>query len=586
MVRSLTPADLLTPPRRSARGPVILMAAVAVGLGAAMQWRGPSFGEAPLSWITASFNLISAWIVWRRSAEGGPEARGWRLITGTLVIGFAVNALSATSEGSVLGPSIGPFIFAIAVPGQVLLVVGLLLWPWRRHGTSRPLLHALGSALFIGSLLLFLWLVGTWAASAGAVGLDHEVMLYTALRFCFVGGVSLYLLTESPSRIRGALGWVLLTLLFAGVYIAALQLIVQGVVALSPLTAVSAVGPLCFAIAAWTRAPVEPKVDGEARREWDLLPYIPFVVAAVAIVVEPSTGGTPRGLVIAFMGLTALLVLRQFVLLGELRVANERLEERVADRTRALQNLQAVVLRTERMNTLATLGAGLTHDLNNLLCAIQTNAELIRLELSRGRTPSDRALTSIMDASDRANSLTRRVMSFARRESTPTAPAPASEVLSSLEPVLRLLLRRVDKLALDLGPELDGLWVDRAGLEQVLVNLVSNARDAMPGGGVVRVSARKDQRADGRLAVALEVRDEGVGMTDDILERLFEPFFTTKDSGKGTGLGLASVRLLLQEIGGSVSVTSKPGAGSTFSVLFPTAEVVAQASAQRATSGA
>ena len=275
-----------------------------------------------------------------------------------------------------------------------------------------------------------------------------------------------------------------------------------------------------------------------------------------------------RGAFGIFLGMVVLLLLRQLQAIRDLQAARRTLEERVQQRTQALEQAQDTLLRTERMNTLALMGAGLAHDLNNLLSAIKGSADLAAMNIEEGRLPAEADFTRISKAADHAALLTRRLMGFVRREPEDLGALDLGQEVRELETTLRLLLPRTVALSLE-SLEREPLRVKSSKLrvEQMLVNLVANAGDAMPGGGTLRV--RTGLTATQPVEVSLEVIDTGTGMSPETLERIFEPFFTTKAPGKGTGLGLPSLKAMVVQDGGRIEVSSQPGVGTWFRILLP-----------------
>jgi two-component system, cell cycle sensor histidine kinase and response regulator CckA len=231
-----------------------------------------------------------------------------------------------------------------------------------------------------------------------------------------------------------------------------------------------------------------------------------------------------------------------------------------------------------KMEAVGSLAGGVAHDFNNLLAVISMNARLA-LESIEPDTPAHEEITATVRAADRASELTRQLLAFSRKQILQPRPLHLNESVQTVERMLRRLLRTNVALETDLAPDLAPVLADEGGVEQILVNLLVNAQDAMPQGGRVLIRTRNvagDPRApvDDLLAgdhVLLSVEDTGKGMDAETLERIFEPFFTTKDVGEGTGLGLASVYGLVQQTGGRVEVESTPGAGAVFSVRFPVA---------------
>jgi CheY-like chemotaxis protein len=235
------------------------------------------------------------------------------------------------------------------------------------------------------------------------------------------------------------------------------------------------------------------------------------------------------------------------------------------------------------MEAVGRLAGGVAHDFNNLLQVI-TGSTLF----ARDGLPADSAaraeLAEIDAAAARAAALTRQLLAFSRQQVLRPELASVNQVVSGVERMLRRLISADVTLVTDLEPDLAAVCADVGQLEQVLLNLVVNACDAMPDGGTLTIQTRA-VHVDGSAAsdgkelppgayVAVGVRDTGVGMDQSTRARLFEPFYTTKPLGKGTGLGLATVYGIVMQSGGHVQVDSAPGAGSTFTVLLPTADDV------------
>ena len=230
---------------------------------------------------------------------------------------------------------------------------------------------------------------------------------------------------------------------------------------------------------------------------------------------------------------------------------------------------------SDKMEAVGRLAGGIAHDFNNLLTGILSYTDLILQEL-RPEDPMRGDVEQIRDAGQRAANLTRQLLAFSRRQLLQPRVVSLATVVRGLEPMLGRLLGHTITLETELDPELGNVQVDPERLEQVLVNLVLNARDAMPEGGQVRITgANADQdegasrRPDGAAgSVKLSVSDTGTGMDDVTQARVFEPFFTTK-APKGTGLGLSTAYGIVEQSGGHISVESEPGRGSTFTITLP-----------------
>ena len=212
------------------------------------------------------------------------------------------------------------------------------------------------------------------------------------------------------------------------------------------------------------------------------------------------------------------------------------------------------------------LAGGLAHDFNNLLTVIVASLAFVRARLPRG-DQGHQDVDAAAAAADRAARLTRQLLTFARRQPVEPRVTNLTDTIDSLDRMLAALLsERVTRRAA-LAGNLWNVLVDPAQVEQVIVNLVVNARDAMPTGGVLTLETRNVRREDGEF-VLLAVEDTGIGMDAATQERIFEPFFTTKLEGKGTGLGLATVYGIVRQAGGQIEVRSSPGKGARFEVLL------------------
>jgi PAS domain S-box-containing protein len=248
--------------------------------------------------------------------------------------------------------------------------------------------------------------------------------------------------------------------------------------------------------------------------------------------------------------------------------------------------LETQLSQAQRMEAVGRLAGGIAHDFNNILTAISGFAELAAAELP-GDHPVSSDLEQILKASDRAAALTRALLAFSRRQVMQAKLVDINEILGGLTPMLGRLIGEDVQLVVRLDPALAMTMADRAQLEQVVVNLAVNARDAMPDGGILAITtANTDLGASTAGAhirsvagsyVTLVVADTGVGMTPEVIEHAFEPFYTTKERTKGTGLGLSTVIGIVEQSGGFIEVKSEPGTGSTFTIYLPRAAGAAQA---------
>ena len=235
---------------------------------------------------------------------------------------------------------------------------------------------------------------------------------------------------------------------------------------------------------------------------------------------------------------------------------------------------------TQRMEALGRLAGGVAHDFNNLLTTVEMLRSLIERKLQRERAV-DAELHELKGAVARGAAFTSQLLAFCRRQPVAPVLVDLAQVVRELEPILRRLATERVTLVMD-TLERAPVVADRSQLEQVILNLAINATDAMPQGGrltIVVAEQEVDAAGAARLGIApgcavqLRVEDTGVGIAPELHERIFEPFFTSKQSGRGTGLGLATVYGITRQSGGAVSVESAPGAGAVFRVWLPRAQV-------------
>jgi CheY-like chemotaxis protein len=230
------------------------------------------------------------------------------------------------------------------------------------------------------------------------------------------------------------------------------------------------------------------------------------------------------------------------------------------------------------MEAVGRLAGGVAHDFNNLLTAIAGHAEMLLADHG-GSEQTREDIEEVLRAVDRASALTRQLLAFSRRQVLQPRLLDLNQVVTDIGRLLRRLIGEDVQLETELSADVPRVRGDRGQMEQVLMNLVVNARDALPAGGTVTISTGiRDIDADA-LEIhrgvtpgtysELVVGDNGTGMDEALLPRIFEPFFTTKEQGKGTGLGLPTVYGIVTQSGGYVLVDSEPGAGSTFRVLLP-----------------
>jgi two-component system, cell cycle sensor histidine kinase and response regulator CckA len=241
------------------------------------------------------------------------------------------------------------------------------------------------------------------------------------------------------------------------------------------------------------------------------------------------------------------------------------------------RRLEAELVAAQKMEAVARLAGGVAHDFNNLLTAIIGYADLAQ---SMAEEPDlHRVLATVEGAAERAAGLTRQLLAFSRQQMLRPQVIDAREVALAMEPILRRLLG--DEIGLDIAvsPNTRPILIDRTQLEQVILNLATNARDAMPNGGRLAIRAETTQidsaRPYGAIpagdCTVISISDTGLGMDETTRAHVFEPFFTTKGPGKGTGLGLSTTYGIVVQSGGQIDVTSELGNGTTFKLVFPVA---------------
>ena len=245
------------------------------------------------------------------------------------------------------------------------------------------------------------------------------------------------------------------------------------------------------------------------------------------------------------------------------------------------RELEEQLRHSQKMQAVGQLAGGVAHDFNNILTAISSYAELLHDAVPDESLRHD--IQEIQRAATRGADLTKQMLAFSRKQLVQPVTFDATDVLRDVEKMLRrLITAQIDLAVICDAPALP-LFADRTQLEQVLVNLVVNARDAIDGAGRITVRADREDTPDGRGCMRLEVHDSGCGIPAPILSRIFEPFFTTKPSGKGTGLGLSVVHGIVEQLNGTIAVESTPGVGTRFTLRFPLAQTMEQGHERRPT---
>jgi PAS domain S-box-containing protein len=257
----------------------------------------------------------------------------------------------------------------------------------------------------------------------------------------------------------------------------------------------------------------------------------------------------------------------------------------VVEDVTVMRSLEAQVNRKDRLQAVGQLAGGIAHDINNVLTAIGGFAALSLDDIDPGQPVDREAIATIAEGAARTSALTRQLLAFARRDLRPAETLALGAAVRAVEPMLRGLIG--EHIALTVATSDEGhVRIAGSQVEQLVINLVVNARDALPNGGSIRVEVANlvvaDDTIGGRIDVApgpyvaLSVTDDGTGMLPEVAEHVFDPFFTTKGPDEGTGLGLATVHGIVTGAGGHVWLYSEPGVGTTFRIILPQVDALAE----------
>jgi PAS domain S-box-containing protein len=264
---------------------------------------------------------------------------------------------------------------------------------------------------------------------------------------------------------------------------------------------------------------------------------------------------------------------------AQLRDWNEALEQRVAALGAQLADVQAALRQSQKLDAMGQITSGVVHDFNNLLTPILGGLEIIQQRgVGAGDQRMQRAISGSISSAERARALVQRLLAFARRQPLQAVPVNLSAMMADMEQLLSTTLSSRVRLRIDAPSSLPCVQADLNQLEVAILNLAVNARDAMPKGGELRIDAklvcvvRRDEAGvKPGYYVRMSIADTGCGMDDETRARAIEPFFTTKGVGHGTGLGLSMAHELVTQLGGMMTIDSAPGAGTTITLLLPTA---------------
>jgi PAS domain S-box-containing protein len=296
----------------------------------------------------------------------------------------------------------------------------------------------------------------------------------------------------------------------------------------------------------------------------------------VAFTASPirDEGGTPIGTVIEARNIEGELRAK-----AQLEAFNASLEQQVAARTAELMRTEEALRQSQKMEAVGQLTGGLAHDFNNLLTGITGSLELLQTRLAQGRiTEIDRYVNAAQGAAKRAAALTHRLLAFSRRQTLDPKPTDVNRLVMGMEDLLRRTIGPSITLEVVAAGGLWSVLVDPSQLENALLNLCINARDAMPDGGRITIETAnkwlddrgaKERDLDPGQYLSLCVTDSGTGMSPDVIAKAFDPFFTTKPIGQGTGLGLSMIYGFVRQSGGQVRIYSEVGQGTTMCLYLP-----------------
>ncbi len=263
--------------------------------------------------------------------------------------------------------------------------------------------------------------------------------------------------------------------------------------------------------------------------------------------------------------------------------SREELESMIAQRTAELERAHDTLRQSQKMEAVGQLTGGIAHDFNNMLTGVIGGIDIVRRRLAAGRTDGlERFMDAAAQSAQRAAALTARLLAFSRRQTLDSRPIDVNALIEALDELLTRTLSESVSLEVALAAELPAAMADANQLENALLNLALNGRDAMPDGGtltiatdIVELTTDDAPAADGCAAgryVVVSVSDTGIGMTPEVLDKVYEPFFTTKPIGQGTGLGLSMVYGFARQSGGAVRIETRVGEGTTVRILLPAAD--------------
>ena len=519
--------------------------------------------------------LIAVFLVNTRHAVGLEERRFWRLLIASLVLWMCGTYLYLIQGLAGLPRWVDLAVDVCYILLYLLMFLASDQQPqledrWSRRDVLYP--YSMISAVVFIAIMFGYFVVVPWATQPSEnAQYFASFNLYVTLDSILTVRFALLYRASSSTRWRRCFALIALATatlaigdLLEGLYFAGLLTAVIG----DPIDVVWLFPPFCLTAVAVTCTSSDEDEEGVDRRVQSLLPFYAFVLPLVHLGLYlmgylDAGARAPREAIV-FFGLLAFVVIslaQQF-----------SLEKAVASLSSDLvvRALDDRLRQSQRMEAIGRLAGGIAHDFNNLLMVIKSYAELGRREATTTGSEVGERLAEIDRAADRASDLVRQLLAFGRRQVLNPEIVRVNQLVRGLEDMLARLLGDDVEIEVDLDPDAGLTRVDPALLEQVIVNLAVNARDAMPRGGRLQICTRAvpgDDTAAGQVELA--VRDTGVGIDPAIRDRIFEPYFTTKEMDKGTGLGLATAYGIVEQSGGRIEVDSRPNRGTTFTVRLP-----------------
>jgi signal transduction histidine kinase len=552
-------------------------------------------------WLVSNPIAIGAALIavaLRPEGESGRTRAFWLLIGAGLAFFFAAQLWQAAAARGLLPPAITRRYELLYVGRYLFLVMALEMRPdLPRPGRSEDelrLLDTAGAVLFLFSLITYVVVSPTFHEVSARAPFSTRVLYLVLDVFLILRAFGLRVQSRSPFW-RGVYGWLGVVVVFRGLATFLSATASASADELAPFGSAPRIGLAWFfplaalIVAARLRPENEPTAAVEDRDPAARARLAPLVAYAFAFpifhflmerlgVVEDETAGPREMVVLGFLGAAAVLLwVYQRVLIRD----NQRLEAE-----REMMAEQAAEAR--RIDALGRLAGGVAHDFNNLLTVIRGRTELMLAE--HGSNADLREdLEAVRQAARRGEGVTRQLLAFGRRQILRPEVLDVGRVASEIAPLLRSAVSEEVKVSVTVRDVAPMVVADQGQIEMALLNLAVNAREAMPGGGVLAIEVDRvdlDARSAADIPpaksgsyVLLSVRDSGHGMDEATLDRIFDPFFTTKPFGSGAGLGLPAVHGFVRQSGGAITVSSTPGHGATFRIYLPRVEAPAPAAA-------